>query len=156
MPGVSELTEFITKIEQFENYLPWLRYIPSQIPEASKDPSELDIGLLNQRLHEVERKINILQDKLNIRDSSDIEIIVKQTFIRMPTIKGLHIRSTQSGFILIVIHNSKTISDAIGQIQPRLAKLEDEFPDVYFEPRIIHSRDVQEEQLRHSKTIFKK
>ena len=141
-----------------------------EITQVSEESQELEIGLLNQRQHALEYEFRALEYefralkrdfralglKLNTPDSAKIEALVKKIFAEMPTIKSVYSRPTQSGFALITIHNSKTISNAIDQIQPGFAKLENEFPDVYFEPCILHSREVQKEHLQQSKMIFKR
>lgn len=134
-----------------------------KIPETSRYAQERNMDLLNQRQHVLEQKINALENeikniksKLSKHDSSEIEVFTKKIFSKIPTIKKIYIRSTQSGFILITIHTSKTISNAIEQIQPGLVKLEDEFPDTYFEPWILRSHEVQEEHLQQSKMIFER
>ena len=127
-----------------------------ETPETFKDSQERQIDLLNRRQHEIERRVSALEYESNMRNPIEIEALAKKIFAEMPAIKSVYARPTQSGFVLITIHNSETISNVIEQIQPGFAKLEDEFPDMYFEPRIIHSSDVQEEYLQQSKMIFKR
>lgn len=142
---------------------PFFRYSVHEITQVSEESQELEMGLLNQRQHALEYELRALEHefralelKLSTPDSAKVEALVKKIFSEMPTIKSVYSRPTQSGFALITIHNSKTISNAIDQIQPGFAKLENEFPDVYFEPCILHSQEVQKEHLQQSKMIFKR
>ena len=138
------ITRLITRINQYK------------ISETFKDMQEHDIDLLNQRQREQEYRISALESKLGIQDSTEIETLVKQIFLGMPAIESVYSRPTPSGFVLITVYSAKTISDAIDQIQPGLAKLEDRFPDTSFEPQIIHSTDIHQEHLQQSKIIFKR
>ena len=133
------------------------------IPKISRKSQELEIDLLSQRQHTLEHEFRALKHelralelKLNMPDSAKVEALVKKNFSKVPTIRSVYSRPTQSGFVLITIHNSKTISNAIDQIQPGFAKLENEFPDMHFELCVLHSQEVQEEHLQQSKMIFKR
>ena len=148
----------------------FFRYSVHEITQVSEESQELEMGLLNQRQHALEYELRALEHefralkhdfralelKLSTSDSAKVEALVKKIFSEIPTIKSVYSRPTQSGFALITIHNSKTISNAIDQIQPGFAKLENEFPDVYFEPCILRPQEVQKEHLQQSKMIFKR
>ena len=140
------------------------------ISKISRKSQELEIDLLSQRQHALEHEFSVLKHelralkhefralelKLNMPDSAKVEALVKKNFSKVPTIRSVYSRPTQSGFVLITIHNSKTISNAIDQIQPGFAKLENEFPDMHFELCVLHSQEVQEGHLQQSKMIFKR
>lgn len=125
----------------------------SEIVETPPSTDE-DIDILNQRQRYLEQRIRLLERKLNMRPSREIENGIKTTFSDIPIIKQIYVKSEQSSVPLIIVYNSESITDAIKQIQPGLIKLKDEFPDVHFEPHIFHVDDFHKGYRKQSKLIF--
>ena len=124
--------------------------------QSGHDFQESQIELLHRRSHEHERRILDLEYKLNISTPDKIINSIRKIFSKIPIIESVYSRSTQSGFILVTIYNEGNISDALKQIQQGFIKLEDEFPNTYFEPWILHLTEVQNEHLLQSTMIFKR
>ena len=128
----------------------------SKIIKLSEDSQYDEISLLSRRVHELERRLDKFESVLDIPPLAGAELLIKKVFSEIPTIKKIYTKPTQSGLLLIMIHGSKTISDAIGRIQPGLDRLEDEFPDLYFDPWILRPNEVHDEHLQQSKLIFER
>lgn len=83
-----------------------------------------------------------------------LEFPIKQILSKIPVVKNVYAKPIQNGFLLTIVYESETISDAVKQIQPGLSELEDAFPDTYFDPHLLHLNNVQEEHLQLSALIF--
>ena len=115
------------------------------------------IDVVRGQLLELEERLESLEFQSNAPTSrNEIEIAVKDIFSQMPTIVSVYSRPTQAGLVLIVGHNSEDISNPFRQIQQGIVKLEKKFPNVDFEPWILHLKEIQDEHLHLSKLIFKK
>ena len=118
---------------------------------------EAEINELNQRQRETESRVAVLERKANMSASEDqVKSLVNRIFLKTPTIENIYTRATESGFVPIIVHNMSDIADAFDQIQPRLAELEDELPDTYFEHWYLHLDEVEDRHLRQSNLIFKR
>lgn len=126
--------------------------IDSETVEGSRTSE--DINVLSKRQHDLTRRVISLEQKLNMQTFDKIEDRIKIAFSNTPIIEKVYVQFEQSSLPLIIVYNSMSVADAIVQIQPRLAKLEDEFPDVYFDPHIFHVNDIREEHYQQSKLIF--
>ena len=60
----------------------------------------------------------------------------------------------QPNFLLMLTYDAESGSSAIDQARPGLTKLENEFPDVYFDTWFIHINDVRDGDLRQSEQVF--
>lgn len=128
----------------------------SKIVKLSEDSQFDEISLLNQRIHELERRVDTLESMSDTQPPARTESLIKRIFSEVPIIKKIYTKPAQSGFLLIIVHSSKTISSAIDHIQPGLDKLEVEFPDLYFDPWILRPNEIYEEHLQQSKLIFER
>ena len=124
----------------------------SEIAEESHTGE--DISVLSQHQQKLERRVKLIEHRLNMQAPEEIEDIIKTTFLNTPIIEKIYVESEQSNFSLIIVYNSESISEAIERIQPGLTKLEDELPDVYFDPHIFHVSEIREEHHQQSKLIF--
>lgn len=122
--------------------------------ENSKDFQYDDINLLSKRIHILEKRFHEFERFTDSQLPVRVEFLIRKKFSDVPIIKKIYVKPTQSDFLLVIVHNAKTISDAIGYIRPRLDEIEDEFPDLYFDPWILRPNEIQEEQLRQSKLIY--
>lgn len=122
----------------------------SKAKDAHEDK---DIGALSQRQHDLERRVGKLERILNVQTFADIEERIKTTFSNTTIIEKIYGKIEHSSLLLVIVYNSKTISDAIIQIQPGLVRLEDEFPDMYLDPCLLHVNEVHEGHLQESKLI---
>ena len=129
--------------------------------DSSHSPNEhsleIEINELNQRQRETESRVAVLERKANMSASEDqVKSLVNRIFLKTPAIENIYTRTTESGFVLIIVHNMSDIADAFDQIQPGLAELEDELPDTYFEHWYLHLDEVEDRHLRQSNLIFKR
>lgn len=128
--------------------------VEKQLLGVSGDIQHDEISSLSRRLHKIERRVDELENASSTQSAVRIEPTVKKIFSEIQIIKKMYIKPMQSDFMLIIVHNAKTLSNALDHIQPGLDELEDEFPDLCFDPWILHSNEIHEGQLQQSKLIF--
>ena len=124
--------------------------------KLSEDYQYDEIMLLKRRITELERRVDTLQSMSDAQPSDRTKSLIKKIFSKVPIIKKIYTKPEQSGILLIIVHNSETISSAIDHIQPGLDKLEVELPDLYFDPWILRPNEIYEEHLQQSKLIFER
>lgn len=109
---------------------------------------------LKQQYRDLKDRIDIIERELNIQQLTKIEKQVKKLLSKIPIIENVYIDPAQPSFLLITVKNSKTVYGAITQIQPELAKLNNKFSNMFFEPWILHSDTVREDHLQQLKLIL--
>ena len=109
---------------------------------------------LKQQYRDLKDRVDIIEHELNIRPLDKIEEQVKKLLSKIPIIENVYIDPAQPNFLLITVKNSKTVYGAITQIQPELAKLNNKFSNMFFEPWILHSDTVREDHLQQLKLIL--
>ena len=115
------------------------------------------IGILKNQILELEKRLETLEFQSNVpTPRNTIEIAVKDIFSEMSTIVNVYSRPTQSGLVLIVGHNSEDISNPLHQTQQGIVELEEKFPNIDFDPWILHLKEIQDEHIHLSKLIFSK
>ena len=122
--------------------------------ENSENSQYDDITSLSERINKLEKKFHESKSFTDLHLPDKAESLILKKFSNVPIIKKIYAKPSQSGFLLIIVHDAKTISDAIGHIQPRLDEIEDEFLDLYLDPWILRPNDIQEGQLQQSKLIY--
>lgn len=126
-----------------------------------KEPSLIDeVHTIKDRQLALESRVDSLEFKTNISPIQNkidkIEEFTKRVFFDIPIIVNISYKPSSSGLILLAIHNSDNISNAIDQIHKGISKLEDAFPTVYFEPWVLHITEVQNQHIQNAKTIFQR
>ena len=126
-------------------------------PIIHKEVPEIEINSLNQRQRDIERRLVAVECKLNMHvPRKSIEQFASSFFLQMQLVEYVYTDLTDFGLTFIIIHSSENVSDTIVQIQPGFLKLDDKFPNMYFERRIFHSEDVQDKHLQQYRLIFKR
>ena len=115
-------------------------------------PPGEDVDAFNQRY--LEHRVSLLERKLGMQPSEEIEDRIKAAFSNTPIIEKIYVKPEQTSIPLIIVYNSGSIADAIEQIQPGIIKLEDEFPNMHFEPHIFHANEIHEGHHRQAKLIL--
>ncbi|MCE9616813.1 MAG: hypothetical protein K8Q88_00405 [Nitrosarchaeum sp.] len=140
-----------------------IHYTNLQYPEQQKKsttPLEEEVHLMSDRQLALESRVESLEFKSNIASIQDkitkIEDFTNKVFSDIPIIVNASYRPSSSGLIILLIHNSDDVSSAIDQIQKGIFKLEEAFPNIYFEPWVLHVTEVQNQHLKQSKTIFQR
>ena len=144
-------------IENISKGIKGLTY--SAFPAGStveEEHADKDISMLRLNQHKLELKVNELERRLNIQASDKIEELAKATFAGIPIIEKAYVKFEQFDVLLVIVYNSESISNAIEVIQPGLAKLENEFPGMYFKPQIFHTNEIHKMHHRQSKIIFRR
>ncbi len=119
--------------------------------------SQKQIDVLKKQILELEERLESLEFQSNVPTSRNkIEIAIKDIFSQMSTIVNVYSRPTQSGLVLIVGHNSEDISNPLRQTQQGIVELEEKFPNIDFDPWILHLKEIQDEHIHLSKLIFNK
>ena len=131
-----------------------------QKQQKTVTPLEDEVHLLKDQHFALESRVDSLEFKSNISPIQDkigrIEDFTNKIFSEIPIITNVSYRPSSSGLTIIVIHNSDDVSNAIDQIQKGISKLEEAFPNIYFEPWVLHITEVRNEHLQQSKTIFQR
>ena len=113
-----------------------------------------DIDELNKRLRDLQQRVTKLERPSTEHTIAKFVVPIRNIFSKIPIVKNVYIETTQSGLLLTITYNTEIISDAVRQIQPELIKLEDAFPDTYFDPRFLHINEVQEGDVRQATLIL--
>ena len=106
--------------------------------------------------HDLKDRVDVIERKLNIQPLTKIEEQVKKLLSQISIIENIYINPNQPSFLLITVQRSTTVYSAITQIQPEIAKLNNKFSNMFFEPWILHSDTVREEDLQQLKLILKR
>ena len=109
---------------------------------------------MKRRVGVLEQRMDVLERMLNAPSYTKIVSSVEKHLSKIPVIKNIYIKSTQSGFLLTLVYNTEFIFQAIEQTRPGIMELEDEFPNVYFDTWFFHVNEVQKEDLQQSTMIF--
>ena len=128
--------------------------LDKKLLEASDGTQHGGIISFSERLHELERRVGVLENTPNTQSTVRIEHIVKKIFSEISIIEKMYIKPMQSDFMLVIVHNANTLSNALDHIQPGLDELEDEFPNLYFDPWILRPNEIHTGHIEQSKLIF--
>lgn len=156
--NIIQAKELVKFVEQhFQSKITWepLHSISSHSElQTLNSTSDQNIDLLNKRQHDLEQRMHVLETIVGVQNHTEIDSTAREILSSILIIKSVYVRPVQDGLVLFIIHNAKTVSEAIIQIQPKFAELENMFQDVNLKPIILHSDDVQNEHLQQSTVIF--
>jgi len=111
------------------------------------------IDMLASRCSELELQVSELKRRSGAPPDREVADLAGRVFSDIQAVTGVSYRPEPSGMIFVIVHEANNITDVLDQIQEGVAMLEEEFPDMHFEPWVLHTTEVQKEHLRHSAVI---
>jgi len=125
-----------------------------QIGEEDTSPSVDDkIAMLTNRCSELELQVSELKHRSGAPPYREAANLAGRVFSGMRAVTGVSYRKAVSGMTLIIVHEADNITDVLDQIQEGVARLEEEFPDMHYEPWVLNTTEVQKEHIQHSTVI---
>lgn len=142
------------------------RFVLSFGPPA-RSGIETNIQSLDERVHkiedwqeDVESRLEDVSFKVNITPLKDkidrVENYITKTFSDISYIKHISYSPITDGLGVMIVHESDDKVEALNQIEKRLSTLEEAFPDIYFEPWVLHISEINAEHLKNMKTVMQK
>ncbi len=132
--------------------------LQQQSPQSSESGllSYMDdkIDKLTSRYHELSLQINDMKSKLDMPPYQEIAIFARKIFSGMPLVDSVSYKTIPSGMILIIVHKEKSMADVLDQIHVGTAKLEEAFPETYFERWILSTAEARKDVLQDSTRMY--
>ena len=146
-------------IQKFDNFMVLISKGYSN-PQKLEESTKKDVHTLQDKFQVLESRMNRLEFQIFFEANKEkiikIEEFVKNNFQSIAEIINVFYRPIKKGVSLILIHNFDNDVIATHKIHDELFKIEDAFPGIYFEPRIIHESELRPEFIKNSKLIYSK
>jgi len=131
---------------------------------SAKTPS---LSTLSERVHKVEDRLDLTDSKIEdlefqiniskFRERIDkVEDFVSKLFAVVNKIRNVSYQPTEEGLRIIVIHEFEDRIEVIEQTEKIFRQIEDTFPEIHFEPIILHLDEFESDSLKKTRTILQR
>ena len=133
-------------------------HFSSSLETGHIQPLEKTVKELKDKCMVLESRVESLEFQNNISPIKNkidkIEEFLATVFGEVLNITRLYYTPTSDGLTLIIIHTFDKTSEALPEIRKCIFRLKQVYPEIFFEPWVLHTSEIKAEHLYGSKNVF--